>query len=92
MAIKYISENDEMPELIFLDINMPVSNGFQFLKNLKILKLQNEKMIIVILTNEVKPDDLDQLNYFGINELLNKPLTKESLNYLLEKYFWGHIV
>jgi response regulator of citrate/malate metabolism len=86
-AMAHVSETQVYPELIFLDINMPVANGFEFLKNLKIMKLVNAELIIVILTNQVNPGDLERLIYFGISEIINKPLTQEKLQWILKKYF-----
>ncbi len=70
------------PDVIFVDLNMPVMNGFEFIKNFK--KLYSEKLDkckIVILTSSIhttdriKAEELDSRIIF-----INKPLTIEFLN------------
>lgn len=70
------------PEVIFIDINMPMIDGFQFIENFK--NKFSEKfnlMKIVILTSSVSP--IDKERALGISKniiFLNKPLTQEALN------------
>jgi CheY-like chemotaxis protein len=72
------------PEIIFIDINMPMMNGFQFIDNLK--KNLSEKFVglkLVILTSSVDPNDMLKAEEIckGII-FLNKPLTQDMLNQL----------
>lgn len=72
------------PEIIFIDINMPMMNGFQFIDNLK--KNLPEKFVglkLVILTSSVDPKDMLKAEEIceGII-FLNKPLTQHMLNQL----------
>lgn len=69
------------PEIIFVDLNMPLMDGFQFIeyfkKNLE-SKLQHPK--ICILTSSVDPDDVSKAHKISKDIVfLNKPLTKEIL-------------
>lgn len=70
------------PEVIFIDINMPMIDGFQFIENFK--NKFSEKfnlMKIVILTSSVSP--IDKERALGISKniiFLNKPLTQAALN------------
>ena len=70
------------PEVIFVDINMPIMDGFQFIEHFKKnLEGKMKKPKIAILTSSVyyedrqKADDLSKEIIF-----LNKPLTKEMLD------------
>ena len=75
-----------IPDYIFLDINIPIMDGFQFLLAFeKCNKLVKEKCKIVILTNSMNPLDKERLikNRF-VTGFVNKPITKEDLDKLLE--------
>lgn len=72
------------PEIIFIDINMPMMNGFQFIANLKIkLAEKFADLKLVILTSSLDPKDIRRAEEMckGI-VFLNKPLTKDMLNQL----------
>jgi CheY-like chemotaxis protein len=71
-------KQEECPDIIFLDINMPVMNGFEFLEELKKIKL-NKKSIIVILSSSDNLRDLQQAKKFGIENYVNKPLSEEKI-------------
>lgn len=73
-----------MPDILFLDINMPMMDGFQFLDQFNRIneKLEN-KCKIAILTTSINPEDK---NRFLLNKMvvsyLNKPLTEKALGAL----------
>ncbi|MES2621299.1 MAG: response regulator [Bacteroidota bacterium] len=75
--------------LIFLDINMPKMNGFEFLEAYH--KLDNSlkaEIVICMLTTSLNPDDHKAaMDINEINEFQRKPLTVEMLNEIMEKYF-----
>ena len=72
-----------VPQVIFIDINMPMMDGFQFIEQLRKLdvqKLYNPKL--VILTSSLYQEDRQKALELGKDIVfLNKPLTKD----LLEK-------
>lgn len=88
-ALKFIVNYDPdfntCPELIFLDIDMPVMDGFSFLESFDELTFLNkEKVQIVMLTNSNRQEDIEQCKRYGIRHFLNKPLTEEKIKNLLE--------
>lgn len=66
------------PEAIFLDINMPVMDGFDFLISIKThaLKLNSK---IIILTTSKNHKDIERLRQLGDFSFINKPLTAEKI-------------
>ncbi len=78
------------PNLIFLDINMPVMNGFEFLDAYQQMKGQfKQPVIIVMLTSSLNPKDVSRAQAAGATDFLDKPLTTDKLNNVLGKYFDG---
>lgn len=73
-----------MPDFIFLDLNMPVIDGFQFLDEFKGINLKSGNMTrICILTTSINPADRvrSEESKFVV-DFLNKPLTEEILDSL----------
>ena len=70
------------PQLIFIDLNMPIIDGFQFINMLHLLNNENiKKCKLVILTSSVHPDDRKRAAEISDNiTFLNKPLTQGMLN------------
>jgi CheY-like chemotaxis protein len=68
------------PELILVDLNMPVSDGFEFIHSLKELKLNNSDHIkIIVLTTSIREEDIGQVIRDRNVGYINKPLTEEKL-------------
>ncbi|MDQ4141254.1 MAG: response regulator [Bacteroidota bacterium] len=91
-ALRYLQQekaaNRPFPELILLDINMPVMNGFEFLEAFREVADGNNRSVIIILTTSTNTRDFEQLQQYEEVEIyLSKPLTDENLLYILDKHF-----
>lgn len=74
-----------LPDIILLDLNMPIMDGFEFLEIFRGLKLPNkERVKIIIVTSSSNPDDIRRVKNFGINQYIQKPLTREDFLEALE--------
>ena len=92
-ALAYLKSKDNIgythPGLIFVDINMPAMNGWEFLEEYnKLDKELQSKAIVVMLTTSGNPDDKLKAKASNvISDFITKPLTKELLEDLIAQYF-----
>ncbi|HEY6160838.1 MAG TPA: response regulator [Bacteroidia bacterium] len=70
-----------LPEIIFLDINMPVMDGFAFVKEFDKLPIEVVKHCkIIVLTSSINPEDIaNSKRSDSIVRYVNKPLSRETL-------------
>ena len=80
-----IESGQNMPEVIFLDLNMPVMDGWEFLD--EFTKIPSEKeMIIYIVTSSIDPADVNRAKgYKNVNNYVVKPITTKDLSKILSE-------
>ena len=92
-ALEYLSavEKDEAtkPDLIFLDINMPAMNGWEFLVEFEKLDHSFTKGIkVILLSTSSNPDDvLASAKNHNVEDFINKPLSPDLLDSVLRNHF-----
>lgn len=90
-ALDYIDEqcnqpNEERncPNIVLLDLNMPVMDGFEFLEELRERSmLLLSKFKIIVLTSSTNPQDLERAKRYNVDGYLNKPLCTDKLRKIL---------
>jgi len=79
------TSNNNYPQLIFLDLNMPVMNGWEFLDifSKKEYSTHFSDTKVVVLSSTIDPHDIDKSKeYPMVIEFLSKPITTEILGIL----------
>ncbi|MFP4096070.1 MAG: response regulator [Cyclobacteriaceae bacterium] len=75
-------------ELILLDINMPVMNGFDFLRAFQPMNsLLLRPSVVVMISSSNNENDVLRAVSGGADEMIIKPLTKAKLKTIIDKYF-----
>lgn len=77
-----LDTNEELPDVLFLDINMPIMDGWQFLDAFSKLPLK-KKLVINVLSSTIDPSDQRKFEFFETNlnhhlTFLRKPILKIS--------------
>ena len=81
--------NYNQPELILLDINMPVMDGWEFLEVYnKLEATQKAKIVFIMLTTSLNPSDkVKAETLLDSNCFRYKPLTTGMINEIMENHF-----
>jgi len=80
--LREISSNPALiPDFIFLDLNMPVKDGFGFLNDYSQISEQvRNKSKVIVLSSSISPDDINRASVNPyVYKYLNKPLSEKYL-------------
>ena len=79
---EYKNDPDKLPNIIFLDINMPIVDGFVFLYEFeKFTDTVKDKCKVIILSSSDNKRDIDKIvNNDHVIKFITKPLTENALN------------
>jgi CheY-like chemotaxis protein len=84
-----VNDTDKLPDIIFLDINMPVMNGWQFLNRYIKFKSEIEKKIMIyIVSSSNNPDDVIQAkSILEVTDYLIKPINRDKYASILNSFY-----
>ena len=82
----------QIPDIIFLDINMPIMDGWEFLDHYLKMKptLAKESLIFIVSSSIDTADKAKAHNIEGISDILVKPIGREYFIEIFQKYISTH--
>ncbi|QLC64793.1 response regulator [Flavobacterium sp. LPB0248] len=83
---------ERLPDMIFLDINMPIKNGFDCLEKIRSREGALKEVRIIMLSTSKSPDNIELCYKLGADFYAVKPSSFQGLKDLLQKVFemeWG---
>ena len=90
-AIHYLTNSNKalLPNIIFLDINMPGMNGWEFIEHYKTLdeSLQKSMIVVMLSTSENPDDEALAATHDLLADFKSKPLTHSMLDDVFATYY-----
>jgi len=81
-----LNRADSKPDVIFLDLNMPVKNGYQCLKEIRENPALKDHIVVIFTTSSLK-EDIDLMYKLGANLYITKPTDFDKLKQVIRKVF-----
>lgn len=89
-ALNYINtlSKQSASTIVFVDIQMPVMNGFEFVEAFEALPAdKRENFYVYMLSSSINENDIARVKaYTSVKQFLNKPLTNDTIKAVLENY------
>lgn len=80
------ADTGKVPDIIFLDLNMPILDGWQFLEEFVGFPLE-KKIIIYVVSSSIDQFDIEKaLSYSSVKNYIYKPIGKKDFQKILEDY------
>ncbi|OAB81439.1 response regulator [Cochleicola gelatinilyticus] len=86
--IKNIDNTKDLPDIILLDINMPIMDGFQFMEEyIKLKPRVGKKILIYMVSSSVDPSDIRRAEMISeISDYIIKPIEPGELVEIVESF------
>ena len=87
-SLKNTLEDNLLPDIILLDINMPIMDGWEFMEEIKTIKSKiNKQIIIYMVSSSIDPDDKSKSKTFtDIYGYIPKPVSVDDLMAIFSKH------
>ncbi len=83
--LKSLSDSSEIPDILFLDLNMPVLDGWQFLNEFSSLDKRVQMPIYILTSSNYEGDLIKSKEFDAVKGYIVKPLSKDLATAIFEK-------
>ncbi|MBD0777301.1 response regulator [Maribacter sp. ANRC-HE7] len=85
--LENLNEDKELPDVILLDINMPIMDGFQFMEEyVKIKPKMGKNITIYMVSSSIDDADIEKTKRISeISDYIVKPIQETQLKSIIEK-------
>tara|TARA_R110000787_G_scaffold246766_4_gene352510 strand:- start:8844 stop:9257 length:414 start_codon:yes stop_codon:yes gene_type:complete len=90
-AIQYLTDNkainENIPDIIFLDLNMPIMDGWQFMEEYASVKTKIKKKVNIFMwSSSINPIDIERASKIcEISDYIRKPMELTDVKSFFEK-------
>jgi signal transduction histidine kinase/DNA-binding response OmpR family regulator/HAMP domain-containing protein len=84
-AVEMLERHD--PALVFMDINMPVMDGYDATRAIRQLPGPKSAITVIALTADAMQEDKEKCLELGMNDHVSKPFRLEEIRFVLQKYY-----
>lgn len=84
-ALDLVSELVKLPDIIFLDLNMPIMDGHDFLKAWQRMYSNSHTRIVIVSSSEAKKDRDSTQFYDCVKDYVVKPEVADKINKHIEE-------
>jgi CheY-like chemotaxis protein len=91
-AIQYLRDNkthnEKIPDVLFLDVNMPIMDGWMFIEEYARIKMNiTKKILVFMLSSSANPTDIERADKISeISNYIIKPQNLEEVKMIFENY------
>ncbi|WP_462252921.1 response regulator [Ekhidna sp.] len=87
-SLKLAMDENNLPELIFLDVNMPHKNGWDFIDEYEQIPFNVSQPGIIMVTSSINPADAARASRLDtVIDFISKPLSPELLDKVYDDHF-----
>jgi CheY-like chemotaxis protein len=93
LVLDYIEENktdpEKLPDVIFVDLNMPLFSGWEFLERLEQIQAGIDKEIqVYVISSSLRPVDREiSTKYPFVNEFITKPIDTQEVERIVARQY-----
>lgn len=87
-AMDHLRSGNDLPDVMLVDINMPATNGFEFLVQCNREHLLRDRTTVVMCSSSNRPMDMEMAKQLpGVREYIEKPLTFDQFNRIVHDHW-----